>query len=181
MPKLILINGMPATGKSTLLRQLKQDLKGYKFFSKDDYKEHLYDILGPGDSQHLKDLSIRSIKTGYDYAKRALTKGHNFIYESNFNAKFTALEIQELKASVDFELYQIFLECCPQVAVVRLKQRVQQCLRHPIHLPRDQQINTQLDYLREFKIQALKIPKTLHIQTSHSAVECSKVVNFINS
>ena len=172
---------MPATGKSTLLRQLKQDLRGYKFFSKDDYKEHLYDILGPGDSQYLKDLSIRSVKTGYDYAKRTLAQGTNFIFESNFASKFTLLEIQALKASVDFELYQIFLECCPQVAVARLKQRVQQGIRHPIHLPRDQQINSHLDYQREFQIEALKIPKTLHIQTSHNPVELSKVLNFINS
>ena len=45
---LILIQGVPATGKTTLGKQIAASL-GVPFFSRDTYKELLFDVLGAGD------------------------------------------------------------------------------------------------------------------------------------
>ena len=45
MLKLVIVNGLPASGKTTLVERLSKDL-GSPAFSKDDFKELLADTIG---------------------------------------------------------------------------------------------------------------------------------------
>ena len=45
LPTLVLISGMPATGKSTLAVELADQL-GWPVFTKDTFKELLFDVAG---------------------------------------------------------------------------------------------------------------------------------------
>src|SRR5688500_5640391 len=59
-PALIIVNGLPATGKTTLSIQLA-DALGLALFSKDMFKEILFDTLGWSDRAWSRRLGVASI------------------------------------------------------------------------------------------------------------------------
>ena len=53
VPRLLIVNGLPGSGKTTLSRELAPRL-GLPLISKDDIKELLFDQLGWSDREHSK-------------------------------------------------------------------------------------------------------------------------------
>jgi hypothetical protein len=84
-PHLIVITGAPATGKTTLARELAAAL-GLPLIGKDMIKERLLDSLGAGDSAHGRALSDASFAVQFALARELLCRGIDLIVEGNFRA-----------------------------------------------------------------------------------------------
>ena len=80
---LILISGMPASGKSTMAAYLSRAL-GMPMFSKDAIKERLYDSVGFRSRAEKVQLGVAAMHILYDCARACLSCGQSVILENNF-------------------------------------------------------------------------------------------------
>jgi len=82
-PRLIVVTGLPATGKSTLANELARWLHA-PLLGKDMIKEPLLDVLGAGDLAHSRLLSMASFAILFAVARELLTCSPRVILEGNF-------------------------------------------------------------------------------------------------
>jgi len=74
-PLLVIIGGLPGTGKSTLGSFLSQELS-FPCVSKDGIKETLYDTLGYSDRKWSRKLGVASFELLYYFIGLELAAGH---------------------------------------------------------------------------------------------------------
>lgn len=85
IPALMIILGSPASGKTTLARQLAAEL-GLPCLCKDDIKEALFDALGTGMRDWSRDLSEASFAALTALARAQLGAGLSCIVEGNWRS-----------------------------------------------------------------------------------------------
>src|SRR5438046_2407448 len=83
-PRLIIVTGLPATGKTTLARRLAADL-ALPLVTKDDIKERLFDRLGWRDRAWSRLLGQATYDLLYYFSELLLAGGRSFVVESNFH------------------------------------------------------------------------------------------------
>jgi predicted kinase len=81
--RVIVLTGLPATGKSTLARELAHRHR-LPLLAKDFIKEPLLDVLGAADAAYSRRLSDASFATMFRLAAEWAGCGHDFILEGNF-------------------------------------------------------------------------------------------------
>jgi predicted kinase len=97
-PLLVVVTGPPASGKSSIARELAHEL-AIPFLSKDELKERLYEELGSGDA--LEEAIERSATAIlYSVARSNLTVGVSVLVESNFDRESDTAPLRELHARV---------------------------------------------------------------------------------
>jgi predicted kinase len=82
-PRLIVVTGLPAAGKSTLARELARLLQA-PLIAKDMIKEPLFDVLGASDRAHSRQLSTASFAIQFAVARELLMSVQRVILEGNF-------------------------------------------------------------------------------------------------
>ncbi len=130
---LIVISGFSCTGKTTLGRQLSQELS-LPFISRDDLKESLFDSLGWKDREWSKRLGIASYKLLYYFIESQLSVGRSLAVESNFKPEFDTDKFLQLKNQYKFEPIQIYCKTEPTILFQRFKSRFESGQRHPGHI-----------------------------------------------
>lgn len=83
MSYLILITGLPATGKTSFAEYLSKNMK-IPMVSKDVIKEHLYDTIGFKNRAEKVTLGVAAMDIMYHFAKMHLEVGQPLILENNF-------------------------------------------------------------------------------------------------
>ncbi|HEU5362522.1 MAG TPA: AAA family ATPase [Gaiellaceae bacterium] len=97
-PLLVVVTGPPASGKSTIARELAEELH-IPFLSKDELKERLYEEIGSGDE--LEDAIERSATAIlYSVARSNLKVGVSVLVESNFDSASDTAPLRELDARI---------------------------------------------------------------------------------
>ncbi len=86
MPCLVLVNGLPCSGKTTLARQIAKELN-LPLFEKDSIKERLFDTLGWSDLEWSRKLSRASKQVLFYIIAEELKAGRSLIVECNFIAE----------------------------------------------------------------------------------------------
>lgn len=130
---LIIITGLPATGKTTLGRKLSKEF-GLPFICKDDIKELLFDGLGWKDRGWSKKIGSSSYDILYYITESFLKVGSSLIVETNFNPKFANKKFLDLKKKYDFTSFQIRCVTDGAILLDRFTKRARSGNRHPGHV-----------------------------------------------
>ncbi|MDP2629849.1 MAG: ATP-binding protein [Candidatus Uhrbacteria bacterium] len=130
---LIIISGLPCTGKTILGRKIAKEFR-LPFVSKDDIKESLFDDLGWKDREWSKKLGVATYTILYYFMESLLSAGRSFIVESNFKPEFENERFLMLKKKYAFEPFQIMCKTKGEILFERFKIRSESGERHPGHV-----------------------------------------------
>jgi predicted kinase len=131
-PLLVIITGLPASGKTTLGRRLASELR-LPFICRDDLKEILFDTLGWRDRAWSQKLGVASWELLYYLIAVELVAGRSLIVESNFRPEFDNARLQRLCR--DHAAYVLQIRCVTDGDELarRYIERVASGERHPGH------------------------------------------------
>jgi predicted kinase len=110
-PLLVIVTGLPATGKTSIARRLAQDLR-LPLLSKDDIKESLFDNLGWSDREWSMKLGRASILLLYQLVERLLAAGVSAITETAFHPEWARDEFLAIQKRAPFRPYVIECVMC---------------------------------------------------------------------
>jgi predicted kinase len=133
-PILILVSGMPASGKSTLAEQLATELR-IPFFTKDGIKELLFDAEHVSaeemDEETSERLGAQAMTVLYDIARRILNAGGSVLLEANFRAQLARAQIEPFLPHA--AVRQVACQAPIDQIVERFEERQDEHQRHPVH------------------------------------------------
>lgn len=137
LPLVIIVAGPPASGKTTLARSLADSLV-LPLFTKDDFKEVLFDRLGWSERAWSRKLGGASMRLLFVALEAELHAARSCIVEANFSADYDAPQFLDLQARYPFRAVQI--QCCAQgeTLLERFKARAMSGERHPGHAEQGQ-------------------------------------------
>ena len=130
-PKLIIVGGSLATGKSTISSQLSNKT-GIQRVSLDEIKEALFDLGGFRDRDWSKEIGRLSFPVFRDLIALHLARGESVIADATFLWLNDADWLHEFADKYNAELIQIWLTADPLVLRERFIERAKTS-RHPGH------------------------------------------------
>ncbi len=166
-PLLIIVNGPPASGKSTLAEQIAAEMR-LPFLSKDALKEELYDSLKTIEHMDSHDLGETAMRLMYTVAERILEAGGGVVIEANF---FRGISEDDLAPLVRLARAVVIHCDAPKETIKeRYVERAESGDRHPVH-----DDTNRVDDLEEkleegtFEPLELDVP-TIHVDTTEDFV-----------
>lgn len=131
--RVLVITGLPGSGKTTLARHLARRYSTL-LLSKDDIKEPLLEVLGAGDGAHSRLLSTASFAVLFALARRQLAGGAELILEGNFRPG----EHEDALGSVPgLRILQVLCRIDEAARLARLAHRARHSTRAPGHRDAD--------------------------------------------
>lgn len=130
---IIIITGMPGTGKTTLGRKLS-DKYNLPFISKDALKERMFDTLGWNDKAWSLKLSAASHRIMDYLIYEELKAGHSIIIESNFKEEIDSERFRFIQEQTGCALVQVLCWAKGEVAYERFVKRIDTAERHSGHV-----------------------------------------------
>lgn len=131
-PLLLIVNGAPGTGKTTLAARLAHDLH-WPVLGKDMLKEWMFDTLGTGDVRWSRDLGAATFYMLYAYIDTMLSKGRSLFVECPFYASFARPVIQKSLQTSGARMVEIYTSLDRETNLAWFKKRIQSGDRHPGH------------------------------------------------
>jgi len=132
IPKLIIVTGIEASGKSFIASRLSEELN-LPFFSKDIIKEKLFDSIGFKDRLWSQTLGKASLAILFQTIEELLRHGKSLIVESNFNPELAKADFENISKKFPVKFFQIICYANGQEIYRRFKERVDSGKRHPGH------------------------------------------------
>jgi predicted kinase len=129
---LLIVNGLSASGKSTLGKEVAAALC-LPFFSKDDFKEIMFDHLGWSDNVWADRLGAASTEILWSVTERMLGAGRSLVIESNFRAEFADPQLSARRAEQNLRAIELHCVTDRDVSVQRYINRARSGERHPGH------------------------------------------------
>jgi predicted kinase len=135
--RLIVVTGLPATGKSTVGRRLAERF-GMPMISKDAIKEPLLDCIGAPDAVASRLLSNASFAVLFAMTRELLGSGVDVLLEGNFRpgehepALMSVVQAQAANLP-PCRIAQVLCRVDEATRVARLQQRAADIARHPGH------------------------------------------------
>jgi predicted kinase len=133
LPILILVSGLPCTGKTTLASQIATHF-GYPLVWKDGIKEILFDHLGQKDRTWSKLLSETTYALIFQQVETLLKARISLVAEGNFSPDPTRLSILALQEITSFQLFDLHCVTDADTLLSRIQTRTISGNRHPGHL-----------------------------------------------
>jgi predicted kinase len=162
-PRLLLINGQPGSGKTTLKRRLRTDL-GWPAIGKDDLKEFLFDTLGvaasPAWSTTLGRVSTVDLNST---AEVLLSQGYNVIIESAFIYEFAYPDLKQVVEGANAKVLEVYCKCDAATRRKRFDSRRAAGERHVVH---SDSINQMSDEEIAKRYAPLGLGETIYVDTT---------------
>ena len=130
--KVIIITGLPASGKTSIGKQLA-DIMQIPFVSKDDVKELIFDNFNWSNKDRREEIGKISYNLFYYFVEMLLKSGTDFIVESNFRPKFDNSIWQDLARKYSPNFFQVLCFAKKDVLFERFKNRIENGKRHLGH------------------------------------------------
>lgn len=179
MALVIIVTGLPGTGKTTLARRLAADLE-LPFIHKDGIKETLFERLGWSDREWSRRLGSASYDLLYYFLDVELAAGRSAVVESNFSAQQDTPRFLALKDRHEFAPIQILCYASTEVVLERFRARAASPERHPGHVEAENMAEFEAALLRG-RIEPLPIGGTvIEVDTTDFArVDCNSLVQTV--
>jgi predicted kinase len=127
LPLLVIVNGPPAAGKTTVAEALARDL-GLPLVAKDAIKEPLFDALGTGDREWSRALGRATFELLFARVAAELRASRSVVAEANFDVDAASV----FAALPPSRTLQIHCSAPPDVLLARFRARTGK--RHAGHL-----------------------------------------------
>lgn len=132
-PAVIIVNGFPGAGKTTLAERLSKDLK-LPLLSRDGIYETLFDALDCKTHGSPPLLAPAAFTFLYSFAGKVLAAGQSLVIEGFFGRpELRSAEFLKLKREYDFEPFQIMCRADGLVLLERYYARMGSAHRHKGH------------------------------------------------
>lgn len=132
-PTLVIVTGLPCTGKTTLGKSIADYFK-LPFLSKDEIKELIFDTIGYDDREYSKKIGKVAYAILFNYANELLKKGVSIILESNFKPEFDNEFFKKIEENYQPKIIQVLCFSDGEVLINRFKDRAENGNRHPGHV-----------------------------------------------
>ena len=133
--QLIILAGMPATGKSTAAKQLRAYF-GYPVLEKDAIKECLFDTIGFSDYAGKRRLDTAANAVLLRLTEEMIACGQSLIVDNNFDEE-SAAKLAKIIQKSAARAVTVFFDGDPQVLYERYIERDEAFRRHPGHALQD--------------------------------------------
>jgi predicted kinase len=152
---LIIVTGLPCSGKTSLGRQLSR-LHKIPFISKDGFKERLFDTLGWSDRAWSKKLSGASYEMMFYVLEELLEVGQSCVLEANFDSQVHSEPLAKITQKFETRVVQIHCVTEQEILLERFKSRWKSGKRHQGHA--DEVMLPEMESLVKQEIQPLELP-----------------------
>lgn len=162
-PALILVNGHPGSGKTTLAAWLTDEL-GIPCITKDLFKETLYEYAPPVDREASRDLGRLAYELAFTAVETVLRSGTSVILEAPLHRRFSQERVDGLTSAYGASAVQILLSADAAILERRYLDRRTSGERHTGH-----DVGFTVDELRAglaSPIEALEVEETIEINTN---------------
>ncbi|MFZ2189059.1 MAG: AAA family ATPase [Candidatus Moraniibacteriota bacterium] len=130
---LILVSGLPATGKTTLSKKISEEFN-IPLASADAIKETIWSTLGHDFDFEFNDkIGRTTFELLFYFIEASLSKGKSLVVEAHFNPERNNLRINELKKKFGTKLVQIYCDCETEALRKRFKERTKKDSYHAGH------------------------------------------------
>jgi predicted kinase len=131
-PVVVIVTGPPGSGKTTIGTQLATALR-MPYFSKDFFKETIFDTLGWSDREWSRRVGGASMALLYRAAAALLSVGNSVVLESNFYSQFDEPQLVDLGKQFNCRFIQVVCTAPEAVVLERYERRERSGSRHPGH------------------------------------------------
>lgn len=166
MSKLILINGKPGVGKTTLAAQLKESV-AVPILTKDNIKEFLFDTIGYSDREWSKRVGKVSIEMLFTYVDIFLGLGQDIIIENAFWKEFAGPQLAAIIKETHAECLEIYCFTDQKTRMARHDHRMADGSRHSGH---DDTLLVLDDTIDDDRYKALEIGEVIMVDTTQLGV-----------
>lgn len=130
--RVVVVNGLPGVGKTTQAQQIAQRL-GWPLFTKDMFKESLFDSLGWSDRAWSRRLSQASMDLLFLTLQCELHAGRSCVIEGNFEAERDTPRFLAAITGCAVAWVQVLVVCDGATLWQRHRDRGASGQRHPGH------------------------------------------------
>lgn len=132
-PILVVVYGLPATGKTWLARRVSEACS-LPVVCRDAFKELLFDHLGWNDRAWSKRVGQASYELLYHTVDLMLGVGQSAIAETNFDPASARERLLDLKRRHRAETAEVLCTAPGDVLLARFRERIESGERHPGHV-----------------------------------------------
>ena len=130
---LVVVSGPPAAGKTEAVEKLAAAVE-LPFFSKDTFKERLYETFGPDDDGELEArIEAAALAILLSVIDTHLAAGISAIAESNFHSPEESEPLRQLRQRHEARILQVHISGDPADIADRFAERSASGDRHPGH------------------------------------------------
>ena len=181
-PKLIVIGGSLATGKTTVATTLASTL-GISRIAMDVIKETLFDVGGSRDRQWSREIGRVAFEVFRHLIELHLRRGESVIAESTFVWPGDADWLHDLTHRYNAELIQIWMTADSKIARERFLTRAHSGERHPGHNDAVDAVLKEFDeryFTKKFAPLPLKA-RTLVVDTTQTDADHEEILRFVQN